>query len=75
MKSYTCDKCKKGIDAYHDMIEGNFSKIVNYHPGYFHISTIEIRFIKDHSKTTPAPDLCEKCVIESIIDAIKRKAS
>lgn len=72
MESYSCDRCGEEISKHRDMINGKFTKIVNYHPACCHISSIEIIFSKDHSLVTPAPDLCENCVIVLLTDVLKK---
>ena len=71
MKTLSCDDCGKELRKPSDMIDGKFMSIVNYHPHFAHISTINIEFEKDHGRITPPPDLCKKCMTKHLIKAIK----
>lgn len=68
--TYECDKCKKPIEPYMNMIKGVYHGDIVGQDRPEHTLT----FVRppNNLRRSDRPDLCKKCLLEEITDYLKR---
>jgi hypothetical protein len=66
---YTCDKCKKLIEPYMNMIAGTYNGDTVGQDRPVHT----LKFVRppNNLRGSDTPDLCKKCLKEEIMDYLK----